>query len=470
MDRVDQEFSFRKLWQTVREALRGDHADYTKGPLTDAIILLAVPMVVEMLMESLFAVVDIFWVSRLGKNAVAAVGLTESLMAVMETLAMGLSIGVSAMVSRRIGEKDPEAAARASVQGLWLACFVSLLLGILGAQHAASLLRLMGADADVVQSGAGFTQVMMAGSGSMILLFITNAAFRGAGDAAIAMRTLIFANSLNMLLGPCLIFGLGPFPQMGVRGAAVATVVGRSLGVLYQLFRLTRPGGHLSVRMRHLPIDLRVMRRLLDLSAAGTLQSFVSTASWVGTARLMSAFGSVAMAGYTIGIRVIVFGLLPSWGIANAAATLVGQSLGAKDPERARQSVWRAGFINLCVMGFVGLLFVIFAGPIVRLFSDDAAVQGAGEFCLRIIASGYIFYAYGMVFGQAFNGAGDAWTPMLLNLLCFWCGQMPLAWYLSTKTSLGLVGIPVAVTLAFSAYAVAAGLMFRRGRWATRTV
>lgn len=467
---MDSEFSFRKLRQTVREALRGDHADYTTGPLTDAIVLLSVPMVVEMLMESLFAVVDIFWVSRLGKNAVAAVGLTESLMAVMETLAMGLSIGVTAMVSRRIGEKDPEAAARAAVQGLWLAGFLSLILGIIGAYHAPSLLRLMGAEPDVVQSGVGFTQTMLAGSGSMILLFITNAAFRGAGDAAIAMRTLIFANSLNMLLGPCLIFGLGPFPALGVRGAAVATTVGRSLGVLYQLYRLTQAGGHLVVRPRHLPLDFRVMRRLLDLSAAGTLQTFVSTASWVGTARLMSAFGSVAMAGYTIGIRIIVFGLLPSWGIANAAATLVGQSLGAKNPERARQAVWRAGFINLCVMGFVGLLFVLFAGSIVRLFSDEVAVQNAGESCLRIIASGYVFYAYGMVFGQAFNGAGDAWTPMLLNLLCFWCLQMPLAWYLSTHTALRTSGIPAAVALAFSCYAVIAGLAFRQGRWAKRTL
>lgn len=467
---MDRQFSFRKLWQTIREALRGDHADYTTGPLTDAIVLLAVPMVVEMLMESLFAIVDIFWVSRLGKHAVAAVGLTESLVAVTETLAMGLSIGVTALVSRRIGEKDPEAAARAAVQGLWLAGILSVILGIVGAKYAASLLQLMGADAEVVQRGSGFTQLMMAGSGSLILLFITNAAFRGAGDAAIAMRTLIFANSLNMLLGPCLIFGLGPFPALGVRGAAVATIIGRSLGVLYQLYRLTQSGGHLAVRLRHLRMDFGLMRRLLELSSAGTLQSFVSTASWIGTARLMATFGSVAVAGYTIGIRVIVFGLLPSWGIANAAATLVGQSLGAKDPERARQSVWRAGFINLCVMGFVGLLFVIFARPIVFLFTDEAAVQEAAAACLRIIASGYIFYAYGMVFGQAFNGAGDAWTPMGLNLLCFWCGQMPLAWYLSTKTPLGLVGVPVAVALAFSSHAVAAGLLFRRGRWALKTV
>lgn len=467
---MDRKLTFRKLMQTVREALRGDHADYTTGPLTDAIILLAVPMVVEMLMESLFAIVDIFWVSRLGKNAVAAVGLTESLIAVLETLAMGLSIGVTALVSRRIGEKDPEAAARSAVQGLWLAALMSLVLGFLGAQNAGRLLALMGADADVVQSGGGFTRTMMAGSGSLILLFITNAAFRGAGDAVIAMRTLIFANTLNMLLGPCLIFGLGPFPAMGVRGAAVATVTGRSLGVLYQLYRLTRPGGHLSVRLRHLRLDLGVMRRLLQLSAAGMLQHFVSTASWIGMARLMAGFGAVAVAGYTIGIRVIVFGLLPSWGIANAAATLVGQSLGAKDPERARQSVWRAGFINLCVMGLLGLLFVIFAGPIVRLFSDETAVQAVGESCLRIIASGYLFYAYGMVFSQAFNGAGDAWTPTLLNLLCFWCGQMPLAWYLSSRTSLGLVGIPVAAALSFSSHAVVGGLMFRRGYWASRQV
>jgi len=461
----------RKLARTVAEALRGDHADYTTGPLTDAIILLAVPMVIEMLMESLFAIVDIYWVSRLGKNAVATVGLTESLITVLETLAMGLSIGVTAMVSRRIGEKDPEGAARAAVQGILIGGILSVLFGVLGALNAAPLLRLMGADEAVIATGSGFTRVMMGGSGSLVLLFIINAAFRGAGDATIAMRTLIFANTFNMVMGPCLIFGLGPFPELGVQGAAIATTTGRSLGVVYQLYRLARPtGGHLSVGARHIEINLAVMRRLLSLSGAGTLQHFVSTASWIGTTRLMSSFGAVAVAGYTIGIRVIIFGLLPCWGIANAAATLVGQSLGAKDPERARQSVWRAGFINFCAMALVGLSFVLLPRQIADFFTDDPAVRDIATSCLRIIASGYLFYAYGMVFSQAFNGAGDAWTPMFLNIFCFWCGQLPAAWLLSKHTSLGIAGVPLAVTLAFSLHAIAAGLLFRRGTWARRVV
>jgi len=460
----------RKLARTISEALRGDHADYTTGPLTDAIVLLAVPMVIEMLMESLFAIVDIFWVSRLGKNAVATVGLTESLITVLETLAMGLSIGVTAMVARRIGEKDPDGAARAAVQGILIGGLLSILFGVLGSAHAESLLRLMGADDDVVATGAGFTRVMLGGSGSLVLLFIINAAFRGAGDATVAMRTLIFANTFNMLLGPCLIFGLGPFPKLGVEGAAIATTTGRSLGVLYQLYRLARHSRHLRVGRSHIEVNLGVMRRLLSLSGAGTLQHFVSTASWIGTTRLMSSFGAVAVAGYTIGIRVIIFGLLPCWGIANAAATLVGQSLGAKNPERARQSVWRAGFINCCVMGLVGLCFVLLPGPIASFFTDDPAVRDIATSCLRIIASGYLFYAYGMVFSQAFNGAGDAWTPMFLNIVCFWCGQLPAAWILAKYSPLGIVGVPLAVTLAFSFHAIAGGLLFRRGRWARRVV
>lgn len=462
--------NLRKLARTISEALRGDHADYTKGPLTDAIILLAVPMVIEMLMESLFAVVDIFWVSRLGKNAVATVGLTESLITVLETLAMGLSIGVTAMVSRRIGEKDPDGAARAAVQGIAIGGLLSVLFGVAGAANAERLLGLMGADADVVATGSGFTRVMMGGSGSLVLLFIVNAAFRGAGDATVAMRTLIFANTFNMLMGPCLIFGLGPFPRLGVEGAAVATTTGRFLGVFYQLYCLSRPGRHLQVGARHIAINLAVMRRLLSLSGAGTVQHFISTASWIGTTRLISSFGAVAVAGYTIGIRVILFGLLPCWGIANATATLVGQSLGAKDPERARQAVWRAGFINFCAMALIGAGFVLLPDRIASLFTDEAAVREIATNCLRIIASGFVFYAYGMVFSQAFNGAGDAWTPTLLNFFCFWCGQLPAAWLLSKHSGLQALGVPLAVTIAFSLHAVAGGLLFRRGLWANRVV
>jgi putative MATE family efflux protein len=458
-------------WDTVREAVRGSrHHDYTEGPIGRAIILLAIPMVMEMFMESLFAVVDIFWVAHLGADAMATVGLTESMLALVYTAAMGLSIGVGAMVARRIGEKDPAGAAEAAVQGIAVGLMVAAVTGTLGAVFAPRLLGVMGASPGVIAVGSGYTRVMLGGNAVILLLFLINATFRGAGDAAIAMRVLWLANWINILLGPCLIFGLGPFPRLGVQGAAIATTIGRGTGVLYQIYRLMRRDGRIVIDRDQLQLRPAVMRTLLRLSGSGTFQVLVGTASWIGLVRIISTFGAQAVAGYTLGVRVIIFALLPSWGLANAAATMVGQGLGAGKPERAERAVWIAGLYNMYFLGTVGLVFVILAGPIVSLFTKDAAVAPVAASCLRIVSCGYLFYAWGMVLTQSFNGAGDTWTPTWLNLFCFWLWEVPLAWALAVRFGFGPSGVFLAITIAFSTLAVVSAVLFRRGRWKLRRV
>ena len=457
-------------WATIREALRGSHHDYTAGPIGRAIILLAIPMVMEMVMESVFAVVDVFWVAHLGPNAVATVGLTESMLALVYTAAMGLSIGVMAMVSRRIGEKNPAAAAEAAVQGIALGLMVAAVTGTLGAIFAPRLLAVMGASPEVIAIGSGYTRVMLGGNAVILLLFLINATFRGAGDAAIAMRVLWLANWINILLGPCLIFGLGPFPELGVKGAAIATTIGRGTGVLYQIYRLMRRDGRIVIHRDQLRLQPAVMQTLLRLSGTGTFQVLVGTASWIGLVRIISTFGAQAVAGYTIGVRIIIFALLPSWGLANAAATMVGQGLGAGKPERAERAVWLAGLYNMFFLGTVGLVFVILADPIVRLFTTDPAVAPVAASCLRIVSYGYVFYAWGMVLTQSFNGAGDTWTPTWLNLCCFWLWEIPLAYVLAVHFGFGPKGVFLAITTAFSTLAVVSAILFRRGRWKLRHV
>ncbi|HEX2091478.1 MAG TPA: MATE family efflux transporter [Longimicrobiaceae bacterium] len=458
------------VWQSVREALRGSHQDYTEGPIGRSIFLLAVPMVLETLMESVFAVADVFYVARLGADAVATVGLTESMMALVYTLAMGLGIGATATVARRIGEGDPDGAARAAVQSVVLGVAAAAVIGVVGVALAPRLLEWMGASPGVVAIGTGYTRVMLGGNAAVMLLFLVNAVFRGAGDAAIAMRVLWLANLINIILAPCLIFGPGPFPEMGVTGAAVATTIGRGIGALYALSRLFRPGGRFTVTRRHLRIEPELLGRIVRLSGSGTFQVLIGTMSWIGLVRVISSFGSDALAGYTIGIRIILFALLPSWGMSNAAATMVGQALGAGKPERAERAVWRAGFYNLCFLGVVGVVFVVLAGPLIRLFTDDPAVIPYGVACLRTIALGFLFYAYGMVITQSFNGAGDTWTPTVLNLLVFWLWEIPLAYFLAIPLGWGPQGVFTSVTVAFSTLAVASALVFRRGRWKTRVV
>ncbi|HYY99435.1 MAG TPA: MATE family efflux transporter, partial [Pyrinomonadaceae bacterium] len=463
------------LFAAVREAVRGARPsyDYTEGSVGRAILLLSVPMVLEMLMESVFVVWDIYMVGHIDKEAVATVGLTESMMTVVYTLAIGLSIGTTAMVARRTGEHDPESAAHTAAQTLALGLLMALVIGVAGVLLAPRLLVGMGAEAAVVERGSGFTRVMLGCNASVVMLFLINAIFRGAGDAAVAMRVLWLANAINIVLGPCLIFGLGPFPELGVTGAAVATSIGRGTGALFAFSKLVRPGGRITLSRRHMILDPKLMARLVRLSGTATFQVFVGMASWVGLTRILSSFGSAAVAGNTIGIRVIMFALLPSWGMSNAAATLVGQSLGAGKPERAEEAVWRAGFYNMLFLGAIGLVFVVFADPIVNVFTHAAAgpdVQRYGRDCLRIISCGFLFYAYGMVLTQSFNGAGDTRTPTIINLFVFWLWEIPLAYALAFYLGLGPHGVFLAVTVAFSTLAVVSALVFRRGRWKTRRV
>jgi putative MATE family efflux protein len=453
------------FWSSIREALRGSHQDYTSGSLNRAILLLAIPMVLEMVLESLFAVVDVFFVGRLGADAVATVGLTESLLSLIFAVAIGLSMSTTAMVARRIGEKDPEDASVAGVQAVILGLSVSLLVGVPCFIFAPRLLQLMGASPEIVATGSNYARIALGGSGAILMLFLNNAIFRAAGDAALAMRLLWVSNIINLVLDPCLIFGLGPFPRMGVTGAALATFTGRSIGVLYQLYRLGRGTERLPSLARHLRVNLGVLWRLIRVSITGILQFAIAHTSWIGLVRIVSTFGAAALAGYTIAIRIVIFVILPSWGLSNAAATLVGQNLGANKPERAESSVWRTGFYNMLFLGSVGVVLIVFAEPVVRLFSHDAEVVPLAASCLRILSYGNIGYAYGMVMLQSFNGAGDTITPTWVNLFGFWFLEIPLAYWLAIPMNLRSKGVFFSIVIAECAIAAAGIVLFRRGRW-----
>ncbi len=455
----------RSLWESLWEAIRGSHLDYTTGSLNRAILLLAVPMVLEMVLESLFAVVDVFWVGRLGANAVATVGLTESLLSLIFAVGIGLSLSTTAMVARRIGEKDPEGAAVAGVQAIVLGLITSVAIGIPCFIYAPELLRLMGASEDIVSTGSGYARIALGGSGAILMLFLNNAIFRGAGDAAIAMRLLWVSNIINLILDPCLIFGLGPFPRLGVTGAALATFTGRSIGVGYQFYRLLRGTERIRILARQIRVDFSVLLRLVRVSLTGILQFAIAHTSWIGLVRIVSVFGAAALAGYTIAIRIVVFVILPSWGLSNAAATLVGQNLGAKKPERAEQAVWRTGFYNMLFLGSVGVFFVFFAEPIVRLFTQDPAVIPLAAMCLRIVSYGNIGYAYAMVMLQAFNGAGDTVTPTIVNFFGFWLLEIPLAYWLAIRLNLRSNGVYYAIVVAECSIAAASAVLFKRGKW-----
>jgi len=458
------------VWATLREAVRGSTQDLTEVPIGRAVVLLAVPMVLEMMMESVFAVADVFFVGRLGADAVATVGITESLMTVIYAVAIGLSIGATATVARRIGERDPEGAALAAGQSIVLGLIGASIIGALGAIFAPDLLRLMGASDAVIRTGSQFTRVMLGGSGTVFMLFLINAIFRGAGDAATAMRVLWFANAINILLGPCLIFGLGPFPELGVAGAATATTIGRGMGVLLQIRALRSGGSRITLKGSHLAFARNVMTGIVRLSGVGMLQNFIGTASWMGLIRILTGFGSAAVAGNTIGIRLVIFALLPSFGVSNAAATLVGQNLGAGKPERAEAAAWRAGFYNTIALSIVGTAFLLFARPLIGIFSSDPEVIPYGVRCLRIVALGFLFYGYGMVLTQAFNGAGDTRTPTLINLFCLWMLEIPLAWVLAYPMGLGPTGVFISVSVAFSVLALVSAVLFKRGRWKVQRV
>ena len=459
------------LFSEIKAALRGTDTDYTEGPLSRAIILLAVPMVLEMVMESLFAVVNIFWIAKLGADAVASVGLTESVLSVIYALAMGLSIGVTAMVSRRIGEKNQDAAARVTVQAILLGLAVATVLGTSGFLFAPHLLGLMGATPEVIAAGTGYARIILGGDATVILLFLINAAFRGAGDATIAMRVLWTANAINLLLDPFLIFGWGPFPRLGVTGAAVATTIARGSGVLIQLAVLSSGAGRLGVARRHVVADFKLMWALIRLSAVGTFQMIIGMVSWIGLVRILSTFGSAALAGYTIAIRVVIFALLPSWGLSNAAATMVGQGLGAKKPDRAERAVWTAANYNAVFLTSWGVHLLCRgqrAGGILHARCCGGASTPCR--CLRIVSLGFPLYAYGMVLTQSFNGAGDTWTPTWLNLFCFWLWEIPLAWALAHVLGFGPRGVFIAITVAFCTLALASAAIFKRGHWKLRVV
>jgi len=453
------------LWSSIREAIRGSRQDFTTGNLNRAILLLAIPMILEMVLESLFAVVDVFWVGRLGADAVATVGLTESLLSLVFAIGLGLSLSTTAMVARRIGEKDPAGAAVAGVQAIVLGLGVSAIVGLPCLFYAPRLLRLMGASPEIIAIGSGYARIALGGSGAIMLLFLNNAIFRGAGDAAIAMRLLWVPNIINLVLDPCLIFGLGPFPKLGVTGAALATFTGRSIGVLYQFYRLLRGTERIRILRQQFRINLGVLLRLLRVSLTGILQFAIAHTSWIGLVRIVSVFGSAALAGYTIAIRIIIFIILPSWGLSNAAATLVGQNLGAKQPQRAEASVWRTGFYNMLFLGAVGLFFIFFAEPVVRLFTRDPLVVPLAASCLRILSYGNIAYAYAMVMLQAFNGAGDTVTPTVVNFFCFWLLEIPLAYFLAITARMHSNGVFFSIVVAQASIAAVSIILFKRGRW-----
>jgi len=427
-------------------------------------------MVLEMVMQSVFAVVDVFFVARLGAEAVAAVGMTDSLLTLIFAIAMGLSMGTTAMVARRIGEKDAPGASVTAAQGLILGAIVSVPLGVLGAVFASDLLVLMGASNPIVQTGGGYASIILGGNITVMLLFLINAIFRGAGDAVIAMRALWIANIINIVRDPILIFGWWVFPELGVNGAAWATNIGRGLGVVYQVFYLVKGRRSIALNWENFKLDLGVMRRLLRISAVGMLQFLIGTASWLGIMRILALFGGAALAGYTIAVRIIIFTLLPSWGLGNAAATLVGQNLGAKKADRAEQSVWICGFCNAVFLGLISVFFFFWSETLIRLFTSTPEVVSMGADCLRIVSVSYVFLAFGMVTVQAFNGAGDTTTPTWINFFCYWCLQIPSAYVLAIPFGYGPRGIYAAIAVSQSVLALVAVVIFKRGHWKERSI
>ena len=459
---------WRRGTNFVREALRDSDRDYTQGRIGRALGLLAIPMMLEMSMESVFAVVDIAFVSRLGTDAIAAVGITEALITVLYAVAVGLGMGVTAMVSRRVGAQRRERAAAATGQAIWIGAVLSVVIGICGVIFASEMLRLMGASDSVIETGSGFAAVLLGGSASILYLFLLNAAFRGAGDATVALRSLWLANALNILLDPCLIFGLGPFPEMGVTGAAVATTIGRGIGVLYQLWYLFDGRGRLEFHFRHLTPEPRLIARMLVISTGGVGQFLIATTSWIIIVRIIALYGSTAVAAYTIALRMLEFVWLPAWGLGNAAATLVGQNLGAGQPIRAEKSAWQASRYNVVFMTSIGAVIVVLAPGISALFSSDPEVLHYGTNCLRILGLGFPVYAVGMIITQALNGAGDTSTPTAINFVCFWLLQIPLAYWLATGFELGPNGVFIAVIVSESLMTVLSVIVFRHGSWKRR--
>lgn len=460
----------RSLWSDILESVQGTEQDFTSGRLSRAILLLSIPMVLEMVMESVFALVDIFFVSRLGSGAVVTVGITESLLTIIYALAVGFSIGTTALISRRVGEKDGEGAAVGAVQAILAGMMLAMVIGVTGAVFSKDFLRLMGATPDIVESGYMYTRIMLGGNIVIMLLFIINAVFRSAGDAAISMRVLWIANIINIILDPCLIFGWGPFPELGIKGAAVATNTGRGIAVLYQLFLLFRGHGRVKILRKHMRLNFKVMVKLIRLSLGGIGQNLIATSSWIGMVRIVAVFGSNVLAGYTIAIRIILFALLPAWGLGNAAATLVGQNLGANKPDRAERSVWIAGYANMIFLGSIALFLIINPAFFIKLFIDNEQVINSGAACLRIVSYGFLFYGMGMIVIQAMNGAGDTITPTKINFFCFWLLEIPLAYFLAITTGMQEKGVYISIVVSETVMTLAGLYFFRLGKWKLKKV
>ena len=458
-------------WAFFKGAVAGDaEIDYTQGSIGRVTIMLAIPMILEMAMESVFAVVDIFFVAGLGTAAVATVGLTEAMITLLYAISIGLSMGTTALIARRIGEKDPDAASLTAGQAIWIGVLVSVVVGLIGFFYAKDILILMGADEAVLETGESYTRIMFGSCFTIVFLFLINAIFRGAGDASLAMRALTLANCINIVLDPCLIYGYGPFPELGIEGAAIATNIGRGVGVLYGLYYLCGGGGKIRLHIANLVLQMAVIVALLRISIGGVSQFLVSTASWVFLMQIVSGFGSAAVAGYTIAVRIVMFSILPAWGLSNAVATLVGQNLGAGQPDRAEASVWYIVKYNAIYMGFASLMILLFTRSIVGLFTDEAAVVEYAVQCLTIFAFAFVAWGAGMALSQAFNGAGDTMTPTWINVFCFWVVQMPLAYFLALGLDLGPVGVFWAVFASDILTGIVGFLVFRRGKWKERVV
>ena len=455
------------IFKNFGAAVSGKEHNFTTGSIRRAVFMLSIPMILEMMMESIFALVDAYFVSSIGANAIATVGLTESVLTLVYAVAIGLSMGATAIVARRIGEKDPEGASKAAVQALFLGFGVSIIISFIGILYPREILELMGGEPDLVAEGYGYTQVLLGGNMTIMMIFLINAIFRGAGDASVAMKVLIISNVLNIILDPMFIFGFGPIPEFGVKGAAIATTIGRGTAVIIQLAILFFGWSTIKVKLKDLVIRTRIMMNLIKVSLGGIVQFIIGTSSWVVLMLIMAQFGSEVVAGYTIAIRVLLFTLMPSWGMSNAAATLVGQNLGAGQPERAEQSVWKTGKYNAWFMAGVSLFYLAFAKTIIQFFTDDPEVIYYGALSLRIIAAGYVAYAYGMVVIQSFNGAGDTRTPTVINFFCFWVFQLPFAYFFAIYLEWEATGVLWAITIAEILIAVVAIIWFKKGKWKT---
>lgn len=465
-----KKFNLKSLWIDIKESISGTEKDFTKIKLSKAILLLSIPMVLEMIMESIFAIADIFFVSKLGPDAIATVGITESLLTIIYSIGMGLSMATTALVSRRIGEKKPFRASVAAVQAIIAGAIVSLIIGIPGMIFAKDLLRLMGANANIIENGYWYPTIALGSNIIIMLLFIINAVFRSSGDAALSMRILWLANVVNIILDPIFIFGFGPIPALGIKGAAIATATGRGIAVIYQFYLLFKGNGRIKIYKKAFILNLKVMSNLIRISLGGIGQSIIATSSWIGMVRIIAVFGSAALAGYTIAIRIIIFVLLPSWGISNATATLVGQNLGAKKPERAERAVWTTGYINMLLLGLFSIVFIVEPHFFIRIFIDNNEVIKSGATGLRIISFGFIFYAIGMVMVQAFNGAGDTKTPTIINIICFWLIEIPLAYFLAKHIGIKENGVYIAIIIAESVMTIIAMWLFKKGNWKLKEI